>query len=187
MKFAEPVSVRVVGLAMGEEFGERGDYASNLGDRCREAGRAAATGHPGGLPLIHELDEKFRFVRALPAVICPMGAQGPDSISEFAYASFTEAEQDLRLDAHRPRPPKAQREPETAECPVDRVPRPGARLRDQDGGTKEAFLQDLRRDSRLRREYHQATGQRTLRPYSAPFRRGLGCHPLPGKPGRSGD
>ncbi|WP_165252831.1 hypothetical protein [Paludisphaera soli] len=38
MKFAEPVSVRVVGLAMGVEFGERGDYASKLGDRCREAG-----------------------------------------------------------------------------------------------------------------------------------------------------
>jgi 4-aminobutyrate aminotransferase-like enzyme len=38
MKFAEPASVRVMGLAIGVEFGEGSDYAATLGDRCREAG-----------------------------------------------------------------------------------------------------------------------------------------------------
>ena len=38
MKFAEPGSVRVLGLAIGVEFGEESAYAANLGDRCREAG-----------------------------------------------------------------------------------------------------------------------------------------------------
>ena len=38
MKFAEPGSVRVIGLAIGVEFGQDSDYAAKLGDRCREAG-----------------------------------------------------------------------------------------------------------------------------------------------------
>ncbi|HYR10707.1 MAG TPA: aspartate aminotransferase family protein [Longimicrobium sp.] len=38
MKFAEQASVRVIGLAIGLEFGEDSDYASRLGERCREAG-----------------------------------------------------------------------------------------------------------------------------------------------------
>ena len=38
MKFAEQASVRVMGLAIGVEFGEDSDYASRLGERCREAG-----------------------------------------------------------------------------------------------------------------------------------------------------
>jgi 4-aminobutyrate aminotransferase-like enzyme len=38
MKFAEPGSVRAIGLAIGVEFGEDSDYAAKLGDRCREAG-----------------------------------------------------------------------------------------------------------------------------------------------------
>ena len=38
MKFAEQASVRVVGLAIGVEFGEDSHYASQLGERCREAG-----------------------------------------------------------------------------------------------------------------------------------------------------
>ena len=38
MKFAEPASVRVMGLAIGVEFGDGSDYAAKLGDRCREAG-----------------------------------------------------------------------------------------------------------------------------------------------------
>lgn len=38
MKFAEPGSVRVIGLAIGVEFGQDSDYAAKLGDRCRETG-----------------------------------------------------------------------------------------------------------------------------------------------------
>lgn len=38
MKFAAQASVRVIGLAIGVEFGEDSDYASQLGERCREAG-----------------------------------------------------------------------------------------------------------------------------------------------------
>jgi 4-aminobutyrate aminotransferase-like enzyme len=38
MKFAEQASVRVMGLAIGVEFGEGSQYASRLGERCREAG-----------------------------------------------------------------------------------------------------------------------------------------------------
>jgi len=38
MKFAEPGAIRVIGLAMGVEFGEGGDDAAKLGDRCRESG-----------------------------------------------------------------------------------------------------------------------------------------------------
>jgi 4-aminobutyrate aminotransferase-like enzyme len=38
MKFSEPASVRVMGLAIGVEFGEESDYASELAERCREAG-----------------------------------------------------------------------------------------------------------------------------------------------------
>jgi 4-aminobutyrate aminotransferase-like enzyme len=38
MTFAEPGSVRVIGLAIGVEFGQDSDYATKLGDRCREAG-----------------------------------------------------------------------------------------------------------------------------------------------------
>ena len=38
MKFAEPASVQVMGLAIGVEFGDGSDYAAKLGDRCREAG-----------------------------------------------------------------------------------------------------------------------------------------------------
>lgn len=38
MNFAEPASVRVMGLAIGMEFGDGSDYAAKLGDRCREAG-----------------------------------------------------------------------------------------------------------------------------------------------------
>ena len=37
-KFREAGSVRVMGLAIGMEFGEGSDYAAKLGDRCREAG-----------------------------------------------------------------------------------------------------------------------------------------------------
>ena len=43
MKFAEPASVRVMGLAIGVEFGDGSDYASKLGDRCREAGLLVST------------------------------------------------------------------------------------------------------------------------------------------------
>ena len=38
MKFAEPGSVRAMGLAIGVEFGDGSDYAAKLGDRCQEAG-----------------------------------------------------------------------------------------------------------------------------------------------------
>jgi 4-aminobutyrate aminotransferase-like enzyme len=38
MKFSEPASVRVLGLAIGVEFGEESHYASRLGERCRKAG-----------------------------------------------------------------------------------------------------------------------------------------------------
>ena len=38
MKFAEPASVRVMGLAIGIEFGEDSGYATKLGERCRESG-----------------------------------------------------------------------------------------------------------------------------------------------------
>ena len=38
MKFAEPASVRVMGLAIGVEFGDGSDYAAKLADRCRDAG-----------------------------------------------------------------------------------------------------------------------------------------------------
>ena len=38
MKFAEHASVRVMGLAIGVEFGEESDYASRLAERCQEAG-----------------------------------------------------------------------------------------------------------------------------------------------------
>ena len=37
-KFGEPGSVRVMGLAIGVEFGEGSDYAPKLAGRCREAG-----------------------------------------------------------------------------------------------------------------------------------------------------
>ena len=43
MKFAEPASVRVMGLAIGVEFGDGSDYAAKLGDRCREAGLLVST------------------------------------------------------------------------------------------------------------------------------------------------
>jgi len=38
MKFREQASVRVLGLAIGVEFGEESHYASQLGERCRKAG-----------------------------------------------------------------------------------------------------------------------------------------------------
>lgn len=38
MKFREQPSVRVIGLAIGIEFGEKSHYASQLGERCRKAG-----------------------------------------------------------------------------------------------------------------------------------------------------
>jgi 4-aminobutyrate aminotransferase-like enzyme len=38
MKFSKPASVRVMGLAIGVEFGDGSDYAAKLGDRCQEAG-----------------------------------------------------------------------------------------------------------------------------------------------------
>jgi 4-aminobutyrate aminotransferase-like enzyme len=38
MTFAEPGSVRAIGLAIGVEFGADSDYAAKLADRCREAG-----------------------------------------------------------------------------------------------------------------------------------------------------
>ena len=38
MKFREQASVRVLGLAIGIEFGEESHYASQLGERCRKAG-----------------------------------------------------------------------------------------------------------------------------------------------------
>ena len=38
MKFAEQASVRIMGLAIGIEFGEKSRYASQLADRCRKAG-----------------------------------------------------------------------------------------------------------------------------------------------------
>ena len=38
MKFREQPSVRVMGLAIGIEFGEESHYASQLGERCRKAG-----------------------------------------------------------------------------------------------------------------------------------------------------
>ena len=38
MKFAERATVRVMGLAIGVEFGEGSQYASRLGERSREAG-----------------------------------------------------------------------------------------------------------------------------------------------------
>ena len=38
VKFAEPASVRVMGLAIGVECGEGSDYASKLGERGRQAG-----------------------------------------------------------------------------------------------------------------------------------------------------
>ena len=38
MKFREQASVRVLGLAIGIEFGEESHYASQLGERCRQAG-----------------------------------------------------------------------------------------------------------------------------------------------------
>ena len=43
MKFAEPASVRVMGLAIGVEFGDGSDYAAKLGDRCQEAGLLVST------------------------------------------------------------------------------------------------------------------------------------------------
>jgi adenosylmethionine-8-amino-7-oxononanoate aminotransferase len=38
MKFREQASVRVIGLAIGVEFGEESHYASQLAERCRKAG-----------------------------------------------------------------------------------------------------------------------------------------------------
>ena len=38
MKFREQASVRVLGLAIDIEFGEKSHYASQLGERCRKAG-----------------------------------------------------------------------------------------------------------------------------------------------------
>ena len=38
MKFREQAAVRVLGLAIGIEFGEESHYASQLGERCRKAG-----------------------------------------------------------------------------------------------------------------------------------------------------
>ena len=38
MKFAQQASVRIIGLAIGIDFGEESDYAAQLSDRCRKAG-----------------------------------------------------------------------------------------------------------------------------------------------------
>lgn len=43
MEFAEPASIRVLGLAIGVEFGEESRYASRLAERCREAGLLVST------------------------------------------------------------------------------------------------------------------------------------------------
>jgi 4-aminobutyrate aminotransferase-like enzyme len=67
MKFAEPGSVRAIGLAIGVEFGEDSDYAAKLGDRCRE----------GGLLVSAEGDNLLTLFPAL-TVDRPTAAEGLD-------------------------------------------------------------------------------------------------------------
>lgn len=55
MKFAEPASVEVMGLAIGVEFGDGSDYASKLGDRCPEAGLLVSAEEDNLLTMFPEL------------------------------------------------------------------------------------------------------------------------------------
>jgi 4-aminobutyrate aminotransferase-like enzyme len=64
MKFAEQASVRVMGLAVGVEFGEGSSYASGLGERCQEAGLLVSAEEGSLLTMFPALTIEPEVVRA---------------------------------------------------------------------------------------------------------------------------